>query len=301
MATVVPVSAKMIATVGCVAFWTAYRVLRQTVVDALKAVGEDTVPPIDHFDALVETGKNIVDAANLRQRKCPVKHDSLSRSGVGVEFYQTFKGEKQNQREFLFSLAVDDTNTVFVVQVGLHPALASFFNNPQCDSIINTLYQQHLQYMPSRDVTDALVGLVNRSRGVPMKDTGGVYFIPECSITKVDSVFTELNRAGCRCTLLTQDLQNNPELVKQVLEATNDKLVEECSKMTEVMEDILSNDKNPRVNGMKTRMKQLAQFADLCSYYETQFGNNLDASRDAMGKAYELLAELQLRKSPQEA
>ncbi len=80
-----PKSAVMIATVGCVAFWTAFRVLRQRVIDALAKVGVTAVPPIDFYDALVETGKNVIDAANLRQRKCPIKPDSLSRTGVGVE------------------------------------------------------------------------------------------------------------------------------------------------------------------------------------------------------------------------
>lgn len=297
MATVVPKTAVTIATTGWFAFWTAYRVPRQTVIDSLKAVGEETVPPIDHYDALVETGKNIKDAANLTQRKCPIKADSLSRTGVGVEFFQLFKGEKENQREFLFSLGVDDKNRVFVIKVGVNPALAPFFSDPNCEAVINGLYQRHLAYMPSRDVTDALVGLVARNKGIPMKENGGVYFIPDSAIDKVDPVFHDLNAAGCRCTLAKLDLQNNPDLVKQVLEATNDKLVSECEAMTEVMEDILSNDKKPRVNGMQSRMQQLAQFADLCEYYERQFGANLDASRQALGRSYELLAELQIRKN----
>lgn len=297
MASVTPQSAVMIATTGCVAFWTAFRVLRAKVLAALAKVGETNAPPIDYFDALVETGKNVIDAANIRQRKCPVKHDSLSRTGVGVEFFQTFKGDKQNQREFLFSLGVDDTNTVFVISVGVNPSLAAFFANPQVDSILNTLYQKHLQYMPSRDVTDALVGLISRNKGIPMKQTGGVYFVPDCAVATVDYVFHELNAAGCRCTLLTQDLRNNTELVKQVLDATNDTLVEECTKMNEVMQDILDNDKAPRANGMQTRMQQLAEFAKLCEYYEQQFGTNLQASREALSKSCELLAELQIRKS----
>jgi hypothetical protein len=292
-----PKSAVMIATVGCVAFWTAFRVLRQRVIDALAKVGVTAVPPIDFYDALVETGKNVIDAANLRQRKCPIKPDSLSRTGVGVEFYQTFKGDKQNQREFLFSLGVDDKNTVFVIQVGVNPALQAFFANPQVDAILNTLYQKHLEYMPSRDVTDALVGLIASQKGIPMKQTGGVYFVPDCAISAVDSVFHDLNAAGCRCTLLKQDLRNNPELVKQVLEATNDSLVEECQKMNDVMQDIIDNDKAPRANGMATRMQQLGEFARLAEYYEEQFGTNLQAARSALSKSFELIAELQIRKS----
>lgn len=297
MATVVPKSAVMIATVGCVALWTAHRVLRQTVLNSLKSVGEENIPPIDHFDALVETGKNVVEAANIKQRKAPVKHDSLSRTGVGVEFYQTHKGDKQNEREFLFSLGVDETNTVFVVKVGVHPNLAAFFANPQVDTILNQLYQRHLSYMPSRDVTDALIGLIGRNKGIPLKERGGAYFVPECAVGAVDKVFADLNSAGCTCVLLTQDLRNNPQLVKQVLEATNDTLVTECESMNEVMQDIIDNDKAPRKNGMDTRMKQLAQFAELANYYETQFGTNLQAARAALTKSCELLAELQIRKS----
>lgn len=290
-------SAKMIATVGCVVFWTAHRILRQSVADALEAVGIKSLPPVDHFDALCEVGQCVVKAASLGQRKCPIKADSLSRTGVGVEFFQVFKGDAQNQREFLFSLGVDDKNRVFVIKVGVNPALASFFGKPNVDAVLNALYQKQLLLMPSRDVTDALVGLVTGVKGIPMKPTGGVYFVPDEGIKTVDSVFTALNAAGCRCTILMHDLRNNPQLCQQVLEATNDKLVEECEAMTAVMEDILSTGKMPRVNGMQSRMKQLAEFADLCEYYEKQFGANLATSQTALKRAYELLAELQIRKN----
>jgi len=297
MAQKVPLTGVMIATVGCVALWTAHRVLRTKVIAAMGKVGDTNIPAIDYFDALVETGKNVVDAAAIVMRKCPVKHDSLSRTGVGVEFYQLHKGDKQNQREFLFSLGVDDTNTVFVIKVGVHPSLAAFFANPQVDTILNQLYQRHLAYMPSRDVTDALVGLIGRNKGIPLKDNGGAYFVPDCAVSAVDSVFADLNSAGCTCVLLVQDLRNNPNLCKQVLEATNDNLVAECEKMNEVMQDIIDNGKAPRQNGMDTRMKQLAQFGELCEYYEQQFGTNLVAARAALSKSCELLAELQIRKS----
>lgn len=297
MASVSPKTAVMLAKVGCVGYWKARRVLRQRVLDALKPFGGGTVPPIDHYDALVETGKAVVTACSLSQRKCPVKPDSLSRTGVGVEFYQTFKGDRQNQREFLFSLAVDDKNTVFVLNVGVHPNVQKFFSDPQANAVLNQMYQSHLQYMPSRDVTDALVSLITSNKGVPLKDNGGVYFVPEDAVPTVDAVFHDMNRAGCRCTLLKQDLRNNPELCKQVLEATNENLVEECGKMNEVMQDILDNGKSPRANGMATRMQQLAQFAELAAYYEQQFGVNLQAAREALSKSYELIAELQIRKS----
>ena len=291
----VPATARKIAVTGCVAFWVARRVLRQAVVNALKLVGEETVPPVDHYDALCETGMAVVRAAHLARRGCPVKADSLSRTGVGCEFYQTFKGEKENSREFLFSIGVDEKGVAFVIKVGVNPALQAFFTDPNAETVLNQMYQSHLQYMPSRDVTDALVGLVSRNRSIRLKDTGGVYFVPECGIDAVDAVFAALNNAGCRCTMLQHDLTDNDTLCRQVLESTNEQLVGSLEQMQDEIRDLLDNDKKPRINGLKSKMKSLAQYADLLDYYQRMFGSNLAQSQQNLTTTFELLAELQLR------
>lgn len=291
----IPSTIRTIALTGCVAFWTARRVLRQAVINALKSVNYETVPPVDHYDALAETGMAIVRAANLSRRRSPVRPESLSRTGVGCEFYQTFKGEKQNSREFLFSLGVDAQNKAFLIHQGVNPALTKFFADPNAESVLNGMYQSNLQYMPSRDVTDALVGLIRTNRSVRLKDTGGVYFVPECGIATVDAVFTALNNAGCRCTMLKHDLSDNDELCKQVLESTNEQLMGDLETMQDEIRDILDNDKKPRINGIKSKMKSLAQHADLLEYYQRMFGDNMALAQQNLSTTFELLAELQLR------
>lgn len=294
MATV-PLTAKDIPLDGAVVFWTARRILRQGVADALGNVGIATLPPVDHYDALVESGMEVVTAGSIKQPRCPVKADSLSRSGVGCEFYQTFKGDQENRREFLFSLGVDDKNRAFPLKVGSNPAIQKFFNDPDADRVLNGLYQNNLLYMPSRDVTDALTGLVGSNRGIRLKETGGVYFVPECAIGKVDSVFIELNRAGCRCTMLKHDLKKNTDLCCQVLEATDEQLHENLKQMQDEIRDLLDNGKKPRINGMKTKMQQLAKYADLLDYYQKMFGQNLNSAQANLQATFDLLSELQIR------
>lgn len=292
----VPTSVRAISLRGCVTYWTARRVLRQEVLTSLKAVGETTVPPVDTYDAAVETGKAIVEASALKQRSCPIKPDSLCRDGVGVEFYQTFKGDQQNKREFLFSLGVKKGSTrLEPIKVGVVPALVQFFQDPRCQTVLDSMYQNNLQYMPSRDVTDAVTGLISRNRGIRLKPNGGVYFVPDCSVGMLDKVFTALNRAGCRCTMLKNDLSNDPELCKQVLEATNEQLEESLEQLQAEIQDILDNGKKPRINGIKTKMQQLAQYTDLLEYYKKAFGTGLEQAEKNMHATFDLLAELQLR------
>ena len=292
----VPTSAvKTVSLKGCFTYWTAHRVLRQEVITSLNAVGETAVPPIDRYDAAVETGKIIVAAGTLKQRSCPIKWESLSRDGVGVEFTQTIKGDQQNQRVFLFSLGVNKSDQLVPVKVGTNPAIVKFFNDPNCQTVLDQMYKDNLQYMPSSDVTEAVSGLINRNRGVRLKPTGGVYFVPDCAMDKLDKVFTALNRAGCRCTMLKHDLSNDMELSKQVLECTNEQLEEALTELQEEMQDILDNNKKPRINGIRTKMQQLAQYADLLDYYKKMFGTGLEQAEKNMHATFDLLAELQLR------
>lgn len=295
-AVVPPSSVKTISLNGCVTFWTAHRVLRQKVIDCLTAAGETTVPAIDYYDAAVETGKAIVAAGALKQRSCPIKWDSLSRDGVGVEFTQMFKGDQQNARSFLFSIGVKKgSNRLEPIKVGNHPAIMQFFQHQDCQRVLDQMYNDNLQYMPSRDVTDAVTGLIHRNRGVRLKPTGGVYFVPDCAMDKVDKVFTALNRAGCRCTMLKHDLSKDPDLCKQVLECTNEQLEESLQQLQDEMQDILDNGKKPRINGIKTKMQQLAQYTDLLNYYKQMFGTGLEQAEKNMHATFDLLAELQLR------
>lgn len=279
---------------GCVAFWTARRVKRQCVVDAIAAAGCGTVPPIDHYDAAVEAGMSIVRTAQLGKRKSPVRADSLSRTGVGCEFYQTTKGDKENDREFLFSIGVDTSGKAFVIKVGVHPLIQAFFANPGAEAVLDSLYRQHLQYMQSANVTDALTSVVNANRAIRLNDGRGVYFVPECGIPVVGGVFSALNAAGCRCSLWQHDM-SDPESCKQVLEATNEQLIAGLEEMQNEMRDLIDNNKKPRINGLKTKMQELAKYADLLEYYQKMFGDNMAQSQANLVATFELLAELQLR------
>jgi len=279
---------------GCVAFWKARRVLRQRVVDAVAVAGCGTVPAIDPYDALVEAGMAVVRSAQLGKRRAPVRADSLSRTGVGCEFYQTTKGDKENDREFLFSIGVDPTNKAFLIKVGVHPLMLAFFASAGAEDALDALYRQHLQYMAPGDVTDALTSVVNANRAIRLKDGGGVYFIPECGIGPVGAAFTALNAAGCRCSLWQHDL-SDPESCKQVLEATNEQLVAGLEEMQNEMQDLIDNDKKPRINGLRSKMQELAKYADLLGYYQKMFGDNMTQASVNLQTTFELLAELQLR------
>lgn len=295
MATV-PITGRKIKLRGSVIFWTAHRIPRQSIIDALEAIGVKSVPPVDNYDALVETGKKIVEVGSLKETGSPVKADSLRRSGVGCEFFKTLKGESENRRDFLFSLGVTDKDRAFPIKWDAnHPAIRDFFNHPDCDTVLNAMYQENCGYMPSRDVTDALTALVFANRGIRLKESGGVYFIPDCAIDQIDSVFHDLNQAGCRCTMLVHDLAEDPDLCSQVLENTDEQLNDSLTQLQTEIRDLLDNDKKPRINGLKTKMSQLAKQADLLDYYQQMFGKNLETAQENLKLTYELLSELQLR------
>lgn len=293
-------TAKVISACGSVVFWTAKRILRESLKEAFDAVNHDTIPAIDHYDCLVETAKRVVDIASIGGRKTPVKYDSLSRTGVGVEAYQLTKGDSRNQREFLFSLGVDTENKVFVITHSQTSALAGFFANPQHIDVLNALYQTNLRYMAAKDVTEAIAGLVTRNLGVPMNGSGAPYFVPESSIPVIDSVFSDLNSCGCRCTMVQAD-PGDEVFAQQVLEATVERISSQTGQIVQDMQELLQpgpdgRPRMPRQNGMESRAKELSHLIRLCDTFEGLFGSGLEQCKEALGHAAEMLSELHIRK-----
>jgi hypothetical protein len=300
MSTVSPAlqTGKSIVAQGAFAFWTAKKTKRSDLASSFAAAGEsvDLIPAINHYDALVRCGNTLVEKCALKERSCPVKWDSLSRSGVGVEFWKLYKGEGGNQRTPLFSIGVGANGKAFVIQhSSAVTKIQTLFSHQQIDAIVDGLYQQELEWMNARDVTEALRGVVMRHRGVSVKETGGVYFVPDCGLSPVDSLFASLNQHGNRCTLLIQDLSQNEELRRQVIEAAQEDMESTLQKMVDTMQDLVASDKKPRGNGQKTRMAEIQRIADLCDYYEKTFQAGLATTKKLVEKSYELLSELYTR------
>lgn len=289
---------KSVSIFGAYAFWTARRTPRADVEKAFvdSGAGTDFLPDVDNYDSLVEAGKKIIDKLNLKRRNTPVKFDSLSRTTVGVEFWRLHKSDKRNSRESLFAIGVTDSNEAFMVSHNSdNQQVDTFATLPQCDQIINGLYQQETLKMSARDVTESLRSVVVHHRGMSQKEGGGVYFVPDCGLQQIDKLFAAMNNCGNRCTLLQHDLSDNDELARQVLEATNENIVEAAAKMNEVMQDIRDNDKKPRINGLNTRVAEASRLADLLQYYEQMFSTNLTEARKTLDVTFELIAEMQIR------
>jgi hypothetical protein len=296
MATVsIPVTGRQFAFTGCISLWRSTRVPRATVEASLSKVGINSIPPIDHYAALLETGNQVVEKCAVKSPGVPIKSDSLSRSAVGVEFFATTKGDKKNQREFLFSIGVDKNNQAFVKDIGSHPNVVAVLGHPQADTTLDTLYQSNLLYMPARDVTEALTAVVMANRAVRLADGKGVFFVPESGVPTVDAVFQDMNNAGCRCMMWANDL-SDPNVQSQVLEATNEQLVTDLGVMQQEIQAILSDpEKRPRINGLTTKMQALAKHADLLDYYKRMFNGGLDTAEKSLAVTFDLLSELQIR------
>jgi len=291
-------TSKKVATNGGVSFWRSTRIERTKLAKAMDDAGASgLIPKVDHYDGIVEAGWRVVDASKLSTRGTPVKPDPLSRNGVGVEFFQTHRGDKQNQRDFLFSIGVDDTNTAFAVQwQNGGGAIDQFFSNPNSGQVLNSLYHHELEFCSARQVTQAIQGLIFLNKGFSLNNGGGgPYFVPECALAAVDSVFAALNNAGCDCALLVSDLSDNKQLCKQVLAGAQDSMIADLEQWKAEMADTLARGAKPRINGLQTKMAQLIQSCDMYRYYEETYGALMPAVMQAQKAAYDLLAELQIK------
>ncbi len=104
---------------------------------------------------------------------------------------------------------------------------------PSYHSLAGTLreaYDRHLAECEPADVGSWLVYLVSKVDGVPLRDTGGVYFVPHDRVAEWDKMTAAIRKSSAHVVLGVPAL-NGADAVDSILDALEVEAAEEARKM----------------------------------------------------------------------
>jgi hypothetical protein len=287
---------KIVNMNGAILFWTSRKITRTDAKSAFKKQGfESFVPKLDPYEALKGTAKELVEACGLKGKGISIEYPSLDRKSCGLEVIASTKGDKRNQHQFLFSIGALSTGGVGLLDVDSTACPIIAANYSQVEAAANGLWTEQVKFLPAKDLTDALVSLVKHSKGVLLKESGGVYFVADEYLHWYRGIGTDLAPLGPSLSSATFGVTSNKALFKQVIDAVIEEVKIEVAAMQQEIADLHSNQKNQRANGEKRRMEQLCELEAKWAYYAKYAGDNgiqmpnlqpaIDACRQAIAAA----------------
>lgn len=283
---------KQIPDEGSLLWWDSGKAPRDGVKIAFKSVGYDSLVPLfDPIACLKVVADDLVTSAGMKIRGQPIEYRQLRRDVIGVVAVREIKGDKRNAYLPLFSLGCQGTDinnfkvSFFDVDTAQAPEIAQ--NLQSLEQAASALWDEHKEWLPAKDLTEAVRNLVFRLKGTMLKDSGGLYFLPEehCAVFEQLATDIEATDTEARFTLGSFPLNANPRLFKRLFEGLEAEVLFETSKMQDEVADLAGNSKKMRRNGIERRMKDICAWTDKVEYYEQMMGVAMPKLKQAIEDA----------------
>lgn len=283
---------KVFSCDGSVVAWDAAKADRAVVRKAFGDAGHDSLVPLfDPIACLKEVAGDIVDQSGMKVRGQPITFPQLRRDVIGVTAVREIKGDKRNQYVNLFSIGCDGedaesfTVRFFDVDPVEAPDIAKNYN--QLEQAAKDLWMSHKDWLPAKDLTEALRRLVFRLKGTMVKNTGGFYFLPEANLAEFDKVVTpiEQSESDMKVTTLVYDMQMNQRMFSRLMEGLEDEILYHTQKMQDEVTELAENSKKMRRNGIERRLKDICDWTDKVEYYEKLMGVAMPKLKQAIDDA----------------
>lgn len=149
---------------------------------------------------------------------------------------------------------------------------------------IHESYDQHLETVSAGDVSSWLTRMMDRLRAVPLRETGGIYFVPRFAVADWEGIVRAV-RAASEHTISSVPALRSDEAATAVLDAITLEAEKAVAAMTaEVERGELG------VRALETRIGTADTVNEKVSRYEKLFGAQLDGMHDAITKLRASLA-----------
>lgn len=283
---------KSISTEGVLLWWDSAEVQRDALLGALKGAGfVDLMPLFDPVACIKRVCNEVVEACDMKVRGCPIDYRPLRKDVIGAQAVREIKGEKQNQYDFLFSMVAQGQNldelTVSFAKIDPAAAPEVQADMQKLETLARTWWLTYRDWIPAKDLTDAMRRLVFRLKGTMPKKSGGLYFIPDEHVGTFEQVAKAIESSETEASFTTGivDLSSNPRMFKRVMEGLEAEIMDETGKMQSEIEALATNSKRMRRNGIERRLQDICDWTDKVEYYEKLMGIAMPKLRDAIGEA----------------
>lgn len=176
-------------------------------------------------------------------------------------------------REYAQS-GVDDPEYVPELRVALNAGGLPAFDkpaHPACASI-KSAFSVHLDMLDDTDVSGWLVRIARHLDAVPLRESGGVYFVPAHRVEEMMRMRTALDRAS-HCCIHALPAARSEEVVAAVIDAVTTAVEAETRKIEEELEEPMGE------RALATRKQRLADELNRVARYEELLGVKLASLR----------------------
>lgn len=284
---------KTISPEGALIWWDAEEVPRDGLLSALK-VGADRsglLPLFDPIACLKKICDDIVDTVGLKVRGQPIDYPQLRKDVIGVEAVRTLKGDKQNAYQFIFSMVARGTNlddlTVAFAKIDPDAGKPIAAKMRELEQYARQCWIEYSKVITAKQLTATMRSLVFQLHGTMVKESGGLYFIPEEHAEEFEKVATAVETSGsaARFTIGITDLSVNKRMFQRVMEGLESEILLATQQMQDEVAALADGKKKMRRNGIERRLQDICDWTEKVEYYEKLMGVAMPKLRHAIGQS----------------
>lgn len=285
---------KTISAEGALLWWDAAEVSRDALKAALAAPGKDftgLLPLFDPIACLAKICEDVVDSVNLKVRGQPITYRQLRKDVIGVQAVREVKGDKQNRYDFIFSMIARGENleslTVGFAKIDPDNAKPVAAKMQQLEQYARQCWLEYSKSITAKQLTAAMRSLLFQLKGTMVKESGGLYFIPEEHADVFEKVATVIETSGseARFTLGITDLTMNKRMFQRVMEGLEAEILASTQQMQDEIAALAEGKKRMRRNGIERRLQDICEWTEKVEYYEKLMGVAMPKLRDAISQS----------------
>lgn len=272
---------------GVLIWWDSAKTSRAAVKTAFQD-HDSLVPLFDPLDCLENVAKDIVKAAGIVVRGEPILYRQLRKDVIAISGVREIKGNKRNQYKPLFSLGCEGDSIdnfkvrFFDVDTAECAPIAQHLTALEAEA--RNLWLTHKDWVPAKDLTQAVRRLIFRFQGTMPKASGGLYFMFQDRLADLEAVIKVIEDSGSQAafTTATTPIKFNDRLFNSVIAGLEEEVSLNTQKMRDDVSSLADGGAKMRRNGIERRLKDICDWSDKVEHYEKALGSSLPKLRQAI-------------------
>jgi hypothetical protein len=272
---------------GGVVYWEPEEMRSADLIAALKGVSLEDLAPKHSVKAaaLQDAFMTFIEKAKLKVRGKPIKTFRLSADVTGLDARQINPGNEDVDPVFVASVVVDANGQVRIPKhnSSLLPQLDN--HKAQVEAVMQKVFDHRCNYFPTAMVSGCVAKVISALGGILVRQTGGLYFLPEKGLERFDQFAKSVNAVsgGPELVMVRFPVVPTETSYAAVMKAVK-KIAKDRMKAVEESIHELGSTKKQRANGTATRLKECQDVLDLLNDYSEILGVDLVESKEIVKK-----------------
>lgn len=272
----------MIQADGGVIVWEPGELTTQSLADGLAAIGQSKLYPTssNKLASLEDAAMDFARRALKPKRGCPVRAFRLGDGVQGYDIRVIHPHASQVDPVAAFSVVVDGSEQVKIVSYSpqLLPWMDDSSQLAKATYWIEAAYHQRRAMVHAGTVTSTVNNLLKTLRSTAVRQSGGVYWVPDSKLAEIDAFTRHVNNDKTGFSLnvwrstVTPTDQSFRDIVQSIDKQLSDRLRD--------VEESLDNVTRVNANGAKTRVDECEELRALAEEYSAFLGEKVGVFKE---------------------